>query len=59
MAEQPILDENRRKRLAEFIAPFRVEPGTTVTLREDFDPRFKAGIKKKKEASPCCRRALR
>lgn len=49
VAEQPILDENRRKRLAEFIAPFRVEPGTTVTLREDFDPRFKAGIKKKKE----------
>ena len=44
-----MLDENRRKRLAEFIAPFRVEPGATVTLARDFDPRFKAGIKKKKE----------
>jgi len=41
------LDETRRKRLAEFVAPFRVEPGATVKLAEDFDPRFKAGIKKK------------
>ena len=44
-----MLDDTRRKRLAEFVAPFRVEPGATVNLPEDFDPRFKAGIKKKKE----------
>ncbi|MGN6166841.1 MAG: polyphosphate kinase 2 family protein [Solirubrobacteraceae bacterium] len=43
------LNAERRKRLAEFIAPFRVKPGEKVTLAKDFDPRFKAGIKKKKE----------
>jgi PPK2 family polyphosphate:nucleotide phosphotransferase len=43
------LTDQRRERLADFIAPFRVKPGTKVTLAKDFDPRFKAGIKKKKE----------
>lgn len=43
------LDDKRRKRLAEFIASFEVKPGAKVTLAKDFDPRFKAGIKKKKE----------
>jgi PPK2 family polyphosphate:nucleotide phosphotransferase len=41
--------DKRQKRLAEFIEPFRVKPGSKVTLGEDFDPRFKAGVKKKKE----------
>ena len=41
--------DTRRKRVAEFIAPFRVEPGSRVKLARDFDPRFKAGIKKKKD----------
>ncbi len=41
--------DKRQKRVAEFIAPFRVEPGSRVTLGRDFDPSFKAGIKKKKE----------
>ena len=39
----------RQQRAAEFIKPFRVKPGTKVNLAEDFDPRFKAGVKKKKE----------
>ena len=44
------MDESRRrKRIEKFIAPFRVKPGTTVTLAKDFDPASKAGIKKKKE----------
>ncbi|MFL5824537.1 MAG: polyphosphate kinase 2 family protein [Solirubrobacteraceae bacterium] len=43
------MEEKRRKRLEEFIAPFRVRPGSNVTLSEDFDPAFKAGVKKKKE----------
>jgi PPK2 family polyphosphate:nucleotide phosphotransferase len=30
------------------IEPFRVKPGSHVTLAEDFDPSFKAGVKKKK-----------
>ena len=41
--------ENRRKRIAEFIEPFRVEPGSKVTLAKSFDPAFKAGIAKKKQ----------
>ena len=41
--------DERRKRLQEFIAPFRVEPGSKVVLRKDFDPAFKAGIKGKKD----------
>ena len=34
--------DKRQKRLAEFIEPFRVKPGSKVTLAKDFDPRFKA-----------------
>jgi PPK2 family polyphosphate:nucleotide phosphotransferase len=41
--------ETRKKRAAEFIKPFRVKPGSKVNLADDFDPRFKAGVKKKKE----------
>jgi PPK2 family polyphosphate:nucleotide phosphotransferase len=43
------LNDKRQKRLVDFIAPFRVKPGTKITLAKDFDPRFKAGINKKKE----------
>jgi len=37
------------KRIASFIEPFRVTPGSRVTLANDFDPAFKAGIEKKKD----------
>ena len=37
------------KRIARFIEPFRVTPGTNVKLAKDFDPGFKAGIDKKKD----------
>jgi PPK2 family polyphosphate:nucleotide phosphotransferase len=43
------LSSTEQKRLAEFIEPFRVTPGTKVTLARDFDPSFKAGVKRKKE----------
>jgi PPK2 family polyphosphate:nucleotide phosphotransferase len=39
----------QRRRVAKFIEPFRVEPGRRVKLAKDFDPAFKAGVKKKKE----------
>ncbi|TDW24361.1 polyphosphate kinase 2 family protein [Kribbella kalugense] len=39
------------KRIARFIEPFRVTPGSHVTLSADFDPTFKAGIKKKKDGA--------
>ena len=38
----------REKRIAEFVEPFRVEPGSKVTLADDFDPAFKKGIDSKK-----------
>ena len=37
------------KRIASFIEPFRVTPGSRVRLAKDFDPAFKAGIDKKKD----------
>jgi PPK2 family polyphosphate:nucleotide phosphotransferase len=37
------------KRIARFIEPFRVSPGSSVKLARDFDPGFKAGIEKKKD----------
>jgi polyphosphate kinase 2 (PPK2 family) len=40
--------DERNERIAEFIEPFRVAPGSRVSLERDFDPAFKAGIKKKK-----------
>ncbi|WP_028802596.1 polyphosphate kinase 2 family protein [Streptomyces sp. 142MFCol3.1] len=41
--------EDRAERIAEFIRPLRVEPGTKVRLAKDFDPGYKAGIRKKKD----------
>jgi PPK2 family polyphosphate:nucleotide phosphotransferase len=37
------------RRIPEFVKPFRVEPGSKVRLAKDFDPGFKAGIRKKKD----------
>ena len=39
----------REKRIAEFIEPFTVKPGSKVTLAKSFDPRYKHGIESKKE----------
>jgi PPK2 family polyphosphate:nucleotide phosphotransferase len=40
-------DHAQRKRIADSIAPLRVKPGSKVELAQDFDPRFKHGVKKK------------
>ena len=37
------------RRIPEFVKPFRVEPASKVRLAKDFDPGFKAGIRKKKD----------
>ena len=42
-------DDRRKRRAAKFIEPFRVKPGSKVTLGKDFDPSFKAGVRKKKD----------
>jgi PPK2 family polyphosphate:nucleotide phosphotransferase len=43
------LTHKQRKRLAQFIAPFRVEPGASVTLAKDYDPAYDGGLKSKSE----------
>ncbi len=48
----------RAKRIAEFIAPFRVAPGSKVVLSRDFDPAFKAGIEKKKDGEELLRHGV-
>jgi PPK2 family polyphosphate:nucleotide phosphotransferase len=46
---QQDLTRKQQQRLTEFIAPFRVRPGSKVSLAKDFDPAFKAGVNKKKD----------
>ncbi|MFC9582558.1 polyphosphate kinase 2 family protein [Streptomyces yangpuensis] len=41
------MSDERAERIAEFIEPLRVEPGSEVRLDRDFDPRYKAGLKKR------------
>jgi PPK2 family polyphosphate:nucleotide phosphotransferase len=41
--------DRRQKRVSEFIEPFRVRPGSKVSLAKDFDPAFKGGITRKKD----------
>jgi PPK2 family polyphosphate:nucleotide phosphotransferase len=43
--------DERARLLAKFIEPLRVEPGSKVKLARDFDPGYKAGFLKKKDAT--------
>ncbi|MEU2778256.1 polyphosphate kinase 2 family protein [Streptomyces sp. NPDC007162] len=49
MGDDKVERDGRAERIAEFIEPLRVEPGTKVRLAKDFDPGYKAGISKKKD----------
>jgi polyphosphate kinase 2 (PPK2 family) len=40
------MSDERAERIADFVEQLRVEPGSKVRLRRDFDPRHKAGLKK-------------
>ncbi|MFJ7905581.1 polyphosphate kinase 2 family protein [Kitasatospora sp. NPDC096204] len=40
-------DGRTARRIAKFIKPLRVKPGSRVDLAEDFDPRYKAGLRKR------------
>jgi PPK2 family polyphosphate:nucleotide phosphotransferase len=37
-------------RLVDFVAPFRVKPGSHVVVERDFDPAFKRGVPSKRDA---------
>ena len=39
----------RARRIARLIKPLRVKPGARVDLARDYDPRYKAGVTRKKE----------
>ncbi|MEU2625443.1 polyphosphate kinase 2 family protein [Kitasatospora sp. NPDC007106] len=39
--------DDRAEAIARFIAPLRVEPGSRVDLARDFDPRYRAHLKKR------------
>ncbi|MFF2040424.1 polyphosphate kinase 2 family protein [Kitasatospora sp. NPDC058170] len=39
--------DKQARRIAKFIEPLRVEPGSRVDLAEDFDPRYKARMRKR------------
>jgi PPK2 family polyphosphate:nucleotide phosphotransferase len=43
---RPTIDDAPR-RIAEFIEPLRVHPGSRVDLEQDFDPRYRADLRKK------------
>ncbi|MFD5542484.1 polyphosphate kinase 2 family protein [Streptomyces sp. NPDC127079] len=49
MGDEKVERDQRAERIAEFIEPLRIEPGTRVRLAKDFDPGYKAGISKKKD----------
>ena len=51
-------DELAAKRIAEFIAPLRVTPGSKVTLAKDFDPSYKADFVKKKDGLELLQRGV-
>jgi PPK2 family polyphosphate:nucleotide phosphotransferase len=46
------------KRIARFIEPFRVSPGSKVNLASDFDPGFKGGIEKKQDGVDLLRQGI-
>jgi polyphosphate kinase 2 (PPK2 family) len=51
-------DRRPEKRIAELIGPLRVKPGAKVNLAKDFDPGYKAGYVKKKDALGIMQRGI-
>jgi PPK2 family polyphosphate:nucleotide phosphotransferase len=46
------------RQVGEFVAPFRVDPGSKVRLARDFDPAFKAGVTDKQAGKELLRSGL-
>jgi PPK2 family polyphosphate:nucleotide phosphotransferase len=46
------------RRIAEFVEPFRVEPGSTVDLRKDYDPGYKASFLRKRDSVDLLQRVV-
>jgi hypothetical protein len=41
------------QRIARFIEPFRVTPGSSVKLARDFDPAFEGGSRRRRTECSC------
>ena len=52
------MKDKRAKRIADFIEPLRVKPGSKITLAKDFDPSYKATITNKKDGEDLLRRGI-
>jgi len=52
------MTDETAKRIAEFIEPFRVEPGSSVDLSEDFDPGYKASFLRKRDSVELLQRVV-
>ena len=52
------MTDHRAGRLAEFIKPLRVKPGSKVDLARDFDPGYKADFLSKKEGAELLRAGI-
>ena len=52
------MTDQRAARIARLIKPLRVKPGSKVNLAKDFDPGYKAGYVKKKDASQIMRNGI-
>ena len=52
------MPSDRDERIADFVKPFRVEPGSKVSLAKDFDPAFKRGVSSKKQGKDLLARGI-
>src|SRR5512133_1258203 len=52
------MPSDREQRIADFVNPFRVKPGSKVSLAKDFDPAFKRGPSSKKHGRELLARGI-
>jgi hypothetical protein len=52
------MPSDREQRIADFVEPFRVKPGSKVSLAKDFDTAFKRGLASKKEGRELLARGI-
>jgi PPK2 family polyphosphate:nucleotide phosphotransferase len=53
-----VVNKKQSERLAEFVEPFRVKPGSRVRLAKDFDPAYTGGVQKKKDGVELLQRGV-
>jgi polyphosphate kinase 2 (PPK2 family) len=52
------MPSDREERIADFVKPFRVAPGSKLSLEKDFDPTFKTDVSSKKEGRKLLARGI-